>query len=232
MFVRVLVVACLLSSAPAWAQSYVCKVPAKRTKLTVTLPEVVTLADLVTWMHGFTCKDVVYQHDLGSRTAKLTVVSSREMTPDEAFTMFVEAMALYDVAVTTKGKLVILRAKSGGVAPFAGTKRIDDRTYEIGGAAFDKLLAEPAPVVTTVRVVPAVKDGKTIGFKLFALRVGSPLASLGFQNGDTVLSINGISIGTPDQALEAYTKLKAANHFTVQIQRRAEEITLDIKVVR
>jgi general secretion pathway protein C len=50
------------------------------------------------------------------------------------------------------------------------------------------------------------------------------------QNGDTVQSINGYDMTSPDAALEAYTKLRKADHLTVGVERRGQKMTLDWSV--
>ncbi len=65
-------------------------------------------------------------------------------------------------------------------------------------------------VAKGARVVPAVKNGKPDGFKLYAIRPSSVYAKLGLQNGDTLQSINGFDLTSADKALEVYTKLREA----------------------
>ena len=65
-------------------------------------------------------------------------------------------------------------------------------------------------VAKGARVVPAVKNGKPDGFKLYAIRPSSVYAKLGLQNGDTLQSINGFELTSADKALEVYTKLREA----------------------
>lgn len=80
------------------------------------------------------------------------------------------------------------------------------------------------------RIVPAMRDGKVQGFKVFAIRSNSPLALLGFQNGDTVKTINGRELDTPDNALEVYTALRNEKKFNVAIERRGTPMTVTIVV--
>ncbi len=61
-------------------------------------------------------------------------------------------------------------------------------------ALLDKIIANPMAAASSVRTVPAVKDGKPAGFKLYAIRPGSLFARLGFLNGDTLVSINGFDL--------------------------------------
>jgi general secretion pathway protein C len=71
--------------------------------------------------------------------------------------------------------------------------------------------------------VPAVKDGKPDGFKLYAIRPSSVYSKLGLQNGDTLQSINGFDLTSADKALEVYTKLREATSLQVTVTRRGKQ---------
>jgi hypothetical protein len=94
----------------------------------------------------------------------------------------------------------------------------------------DKLLADSTTLATSARFVPSMHDGKPDGFRLFAIRPDSLLARLGFENGDTVQTINGMDMTTPDKALEIYTKLRSSNELAVGIVRRGKPLTIQIDI--
>jgi general secretion pathway protein C len=47
------------------------------------------------------------------------------------------------------------------------------------------------------RLVPSLRKGRMAGLTFYAIRPGSLFAALGVQNGDTMLSVNGTSMGQP-----------------------------------
>ncbi len=104
----------------------------------------------------------------------------------------------------------------------AGVKKIDDNHYEIDRKLVDSVSANPMGVAKGARVVPAVKDGKPDGFKLYAIRPSSVFSKLGLQNGDTLQSINGFDLTSAQNALEAFTKLREATSLEVSITRRGK----------
>ncbi|MEO6773773.1 MAG: type II secretion system protein GspC [Kofleriaceae bacterium] len=112
-----------------------------------------------------------------------------------------------------------------------GIKKIDENHYEIDKSLVDKVLANPMGVAKGARVVPAVKDGKPDGFKLYAIRPSSVYSKLGLQNGDTLQSINGFDLTSADKALEVYTKLREATSLQVTVTRRGkqEQISYSIR---
>ena len=76
--------------------------------------------------------------------------------------------------------------------------------YTIRRGLLDRLLADPMAVAKSARIVPAFTAGMPAGFKLYAIRAGSLFAALGLQNGDTVVTINGFDLASPDKSLEVY----------------------------
>jgi general secretion pathway protein C len=111
-----------------------------------------------------------------------------------------------------------------------GIKKIDENNYEIDKSLVDKVLANPMGVAKGARVVPAVKNGKPDGFKLYAIRPNSAYAKLGLTNGDTLQSINGFELTSADKALEVYTKLREATRLSVEITRRGKQQTLNYTI--
>lgn len=108
----------------------------------------------------------------------------------------------------------------------AGIKKIDDTTYEIDKSLVDKVIANPMAFTKGARVVPAMKNGKPEGIKLYAIRPTSPYAKLGFTNGDTLMSINGFELNSMEKGLEIYGKLREATSLQVDIQRRGKPMTI------
>jgi general secretion pathway protein C len=108
----------------------------------------------------------------------------------------------------------------------SGIKKIDETTYEIEKGLIDKVLLNPMAVVKGARVVPAMKNGKPEGFKLYAIRPTSAFSKLGLTNGDTLTSINGFELNSADKALEVYTKLREATSVELEVNRRGKPVTL------
>lgn len=103
-----------------------------------------------------------------------------------------------------------------------GVKKINDTTYEIDRALVDRVLANPMGIAKGARLVPAIKNGKSDGFKLYAIRPNSVYSKLGLQNGDTLQSINNFEMTSLNQALEIYSKLRDASSLEVDILRRGK----------
>ncbi|MBX3158713.1 MAG: hypothetical protein KF773_22280 [Deltaproteobacteria bacterium] len=108
----------------------------------------------------------------------------------------------------------------------AGIKKIDDTTYEIDKSLVEKVLLNPMAIAKGARVVPAMKNGKPEGFKLYAIKPSSAFAKLGLTNGDTLTQINNFELTSADKALEVYTKLREATNLELEVTRRGKPVVL------
>ncbi len=84
------------------------------------------------------------------------------------------------------------------------------------------MIAQPATFAGDARLVPAVKDGKPHGFKIYAIKPESTVAKLGIRNGDTVLAIAGQPLNSVDDAIAVLSTLhdlKVGQTVTVSIER-------------
>jgi general secretion pathway protein C len=111
-----------------------------------------------------------------------------------------------------------------GIEVVSATERNVDR------ALVDSLTENSAALMSQARILPYEQGGQVQGFKLYGIRRNSLLGRLGLRNGDIVNSIGGIDMTSPDRALEAYTKLRNADHLTVTYTRRGRRETMDYSI--
>lgn len=81
-----------------------------------------------------------------------------------------------------------------------------------------------------LRVVPEQQNGKIVGLRLFGVRPGSLLATLGLKNGDRLETINGFSIANPEEALQAYARLRTAQHLRLRVTRAGHPLDIDLHI--
>jgi len=109
-------------------------------------------------------------------------------------------------------------------------RKVGPTHWEIERKALNEVLSNPTKIARSARIVPAVRNGKPNGFRLFAIRPGSFYALLGIRSGDTVQAVNGHPITTPDKALEIYTKLRSASHVAISFTRRGKPMTHEYSI--
>ena len=82
------------------------------------------------------------------------------------------------------------------------------------------------------RIVPAMKNGKPDGLKLYAIRPSSAYKRLNFQNGDTVHSVNGHDLSDATALFDVFNKVKKAKKLSFEVTRRGKPVTLHIEITK
>lgn len=255
----ILVVATVGGTAVA-DPAYKCHAVDAATKLRADFAQPVSLADLAAWVVGFSCKNVVFTPEVAKHATRVHIAAPNEMTPKQAIQLFLDAVDATGLVATDKGDTIVIKLGANmpstcpdttasnppannqpATAPpaadeltdaelDAGIKATDATHVTITTKLLDKIFANPTAIAGGARVVPAVANGKPIGFKLYAIRPSSVFARLGLQNGDTLTQINGFDLTSADKALEAYTKLREATTLQVDVQRGGKAVSIYVTV--
>lgn len=107
---------------------------------------------------------------------------------------------------------------------------VDATHYLVRRSFLERQLAENR--FNEARIVPAYADGGVTGVRIFGVRPSSSLARFGLKNGDTLETINGVSLASPDKALEAYTHVREGTSFVLALERNGAHVDLHYRVVR
>ena len=111
-----------------------------------------------------------------------------------------------------------------------GIQRLSSNEFNIDRSVVDKVLENQADLMRNARIVPEQENGKTVGIRMFGIRPDTLLGVLGFENGDRIQSLNGFDIANPEKALEAYARLRTADHLTVSVNRRGSSMNVDYNI--
>lgn len=110
-------------------------------------------------------------------------------------------------------------------------EKVSDTEFNVDRAVVDNILENQAQLMRSARIVPEKgKDGKTVGIRLFGVRPDTLLGTLGLQNGDRLETINGFNMGNPEDALNAYARLRTANKLSVKVTRRGKPMNIDFNI--
>jgi general secretion pathway protein C len=111
-----------------------------------------------------------------------------------------------------------------------GISKVSGTEFNIDRGVVDKILENQADLMRQARIVPEQENGKLVGIRLFGVRPDTLLGVLGMENGDRLQTINGFDMTSPEKALEAYARLRTADHLTVQVNRRGSNMNLDFNI--
>ena len=101
-----------------------------------------------------------------------------------------------------------------------------ERTWSIHRPGLNAMLADPAPLYRSARIVPAREGDAFVGFKLFGVRKGSIPEALGLKSGDILRTVNGLPLSSPDEALAIYSRLRQASDITLTVTRGGAAVNL------
>jgi general secretion pathway protein C len=116
-------------------------------------------------------------------------------------------------------------ARASGTIP-----RTDAATHTISRDLLQDNINNMAQMMSKVRVMPYMKDGKPEGFRVSQIKADSLFRIMGFQNGDVIRSINGVDILSADDMMKAYNSLKDNSSFSITILRNNQPRTLHLRV--
>lgn len=131
-----------------------------------------------------------------------------------------EVLLLFDEDEAKKGPSS-RKASSKATTDFDDEKirQVSDNAYLIDEGEVENAITNMSQLFNQIRVVPHVQDGKTDGFKVFAIRPGSIFENIGLKNGDILQAINGMSLDSPEKALQLYQQLQNEKSFSVDLLR-------------
>ena len=110
-------------------------------------------------------------------------------------------------------------------------KKVGRHRYTIARKGLERALGNAALLARSARIVPAIRNGRPSGFKLYAIRPGSFYSALGLKDGDTLEAVNGQPIDTPARALELYTRLRKATLLKPTVRRGTRVITFVYRII-
>ncbi|HEY8086870.1 MAG TPA: type II secretion system protein GspC [Polyangiaceae bacterium] len=125
---------------------------------------------------------------------------------------------------------------SGGAPPGVGDdikkgiQRVGPNEFNVDRGVVDKILENQAELMRQARIVPEQENGKVVGIRLFGVRADTLLGTLGMENGDRLEKINGFDMTSPEKALEAYARLRTADHLTISLNRKGSEQNIDYNI--
>ncbi len=109
-------------------------------------------------------------------------------------------------------------------------QKVSATEFNVDRSVVDQILENQAELMRSARIVPEQENGKVVGIRLFGIRPDTLLGTLGLENGDRLDSINGFNMASPEKALEAYARLRTADHLTVTINRRGAPTNIDFNI--
>ena len=119
---------------------------------------------------------------------------------------------------------------AAGQHDWSGIKSTGENKFEVPEADVKYALDNLDKMAREARVVPNFADGKTNGFKVFAIRRNSALRNMGLKNNDVRTSGNGFDLSNTEKALEIYSKLQSEKSLSLEVLRDGQPVTLEYDI--
>ena len=126
-----------------------------------------------------------------------------------------------------KGAGAKLVRQQNPAASKRGIVAVDESSWKISKAVAKNARANLNSLLQTARMIPQMKNGKTVGFKLVELEKGSLLEQIGLKVGDLVVEINHVKLNSPEKALQIFQQLREANNISLGLMRNGKPETFE-----
>ncbi len=110
-----------------------------------------------------------------------------------------------------------------------GIVPVSEGRWQISKTVADNARANLNSLLQTARVIPEVKNGNTIGFKLVELQRGSLLEKIGLKVGDLIVEINQVKLNSPEKALQIFQQVREANNISLGLMRNGQPRTFEYR---
>ncbi len=136
-----------------------------------------------------------------------------------------ESLWLYDEskkASSTKGPSRSRVSRSAGVKDMRGNASTTSAAKDYR----ERLYKNPASLASAVRISPAQKSGKMVGYRVSPGKDRKQFSQFGFKPDDIVTSVNGIDLNEPSKALEIYKLMRTAKEANFSVDRNGEIVEI------
>lgn len=107
---------------------------------------------------------------------------------------------------------------------------LGDNRYKIPRDTLDHSIGNLSQLLTQIRAIPNIQNGKTNGFALSEIEPGSVFDEMGLEEGDVLRTVNGQTVTDPTQAMQMMTSLRNATQISIQVLRDGQPTTLTYQI--
>jgi general secretion pathway protein C len=107
-----------------------------------------------------------------------------------------------------------------------GIRKTGANSYLVDRREVEHSIENLNQIATQMRAVPYLKDGATIGFRVFNIRANSVFDRMGLKNGDVIQKVNGVDLDSPTKALALLEDVQTTEEIRVDLLRRNTPSTL------
>lgn len=122
------------------------------------------------------------------------------------------------------------RETSATAAPAAPSRTQQVERPTLAAQYRDRLYSDPQSLAEVVQVAPVRSGGDLVGYRLSPGRASDDFTALGFEAGDVVTSVNGLSLSDPANTLRLYQAMRDERSAVFELQRNGSELVLSVQL--
>lgn len=130
----------------------------------------------------------------------------------------------------TRGRARIERGKSADSESNDGIRRTGASSFLVDRREVEHSMENLNQIATQMRAVPYLKDGKTLGFRVFNIHSNSVFERMGLKNGDVIQRVNGVELDSPTKALALLEDVQTTEEIRIDLLREDAPSTLTYTV--
>jgi general secretion pathway protein C len=111
-----------------------------------------------------------------------------------------------------------------------GITRVDAATWRVSRDMILEQFGNFGGLSAQARGMPYMVQGQPQGFRLTTVVSGSLLQKIGLQAGDVLQKVNGLTINSPAEAMQAFQQLQNESMVRLEILRRNRSTTLNYEL--
>ena len=135
------------------------------------------------------------------------------------------SISTLEILDDSAGAPLASRAPESTSAESPEVRQVGENRWLIPAETAERTRQNLAEELRLAQMQPRIVDGQTNGFLIRMIRRNSILNKLGMRRGDVILSVNDMSLDSPEKALQVFQQLREARQIVVAVERQGEAMT-------
>jgi general secretion pathway protein C len=121
-------------------------------------------------------------------------------------------------------------AATAGEAPSAANVSAGPGATDLAAQYRERLYNDPQSLADVVRITAVRQGDQLVGYRVSPGRADEDFAALGFEPGDIVTGVNGLSLTDPANTVRLYQAMREAREAVFDLTRDGETLSLSVRL--
>ena len=121
-------------------------------------------------------------------------------------------------------------ANAADEAPAAEAVSAGPAATDLAAQYRERLYNDPQSLADVVRITAVRQGDQLVGYRVSPGRAGEDFAALGFEPGDIVTGVNGLSLTDPANTVRLYQAMRQAREAVFDLTRDGETLSLSVRL--